>query len=131
MNNKRIQRWLHKHGRQSNSTTAEFEANEIIRFFSGPDGAIGIADEAAWALVCRECWSEEKDGHTWYRTHPTELELALDSEDERIADCISTMLRYLSRRQLLVSHPDSASLVRLATGSLLDHAGRPETAING
>lgn len=59
------------------------------------------------------------------------MRLSLTEEDERISDYLSSMLRYLSRRRLLVSHPDSASLVRLADSSLLDHAGRPETAING
>lgn len=131
MNNERIQRWLAEKAKLGSATAAEIEADEIIRFFAGPDGAIGIADEAAWELVCSECPIVETDGHIWHRTHPSEMELALDAVDEQIADDISSMLRYLSRRQRLVCHPDRASLVRLANSSLLDHAGGLETATEG
>ncbi|OYZ03465.1 MAG: hypothetical protein B7Y42_00360 [Polaromonas sp. 28-63-22] len=131
MNNERIQRWLADQAQLGSATAAELEAGEIIVFFAGPDGAIGIADEAAWELVCSECLAEEKDGHIWYRTHPLEMELALDDEDDRISALISSALRYLSRRQLLVCHPDSASLVRPKTDSLLDQACGLETASEG
>lgn len=110
MTNNQIQHWLATAARSTDP--AVIEAHAIISYLAGPDGAIGIADAAAWELVSSECYTEGLDGHMWWRTHPIDMLLPLDEEEERIATQIATSLRYLGNRQLLIIHPNQPSLVR-------------------
>ena len=111
MNNDRIQHWLAS--ASASKDPAVSEAHAIISYLAGPDGAIGIADRAAWEMVTCECYSEGLDGHMWFRTHPTEMSFSFDDEEAEINAQVSSALRYLAHRDLLIIHPDHASWVRL------------------
>jgi hypothetical protein len=114
MTNDRIQKWLAGFSNRSRRSQAvptkhEIEANEIIRFLAGPDGALQLADDAAWELIAGECRARECDGHVWWETGSQQL--ALDLEPETLAS-LSAAIRYLHARGLTIVHPKHAGLVR-------------------
>jgi hypothetical protein len=87
-----------------------YEADQIIRWLAGPDGAVGIADDAAWELICMACDCYEDGGHLWYETHPLYLMLGIENEDT--SNAVSRAVRYLAARGLLVANRKQTSLVR-------------------
>jgi hypothetical protein len=94
---------------------------QLLRDLIAPGGAVEIADQAAWSVIRDECPSRhlEEPGVNsevaWFRIHHAQLELEMsDDEDRAIAAAIARAVNYLARRELLVSHPQDATLVRLA-----------------
>lgn len=117
MTNDRIQQVLAMAGSLSAGDARGVEryvnaANSLLSALARPSGAISIADEAAWELIQGKCrsYTDEPSNVIWYETQGNELRLALDGEDD-IFDQVSNAVSYLVARGLLVSHPDSASLV--------------------
>jgi hypothetical protein len=111
MTNDRLQKWLVQSALRLPWLDAPAkEADEIIRWLAGPDGAIGIADDAAWELISTECSCFTDAGYLWFETHPSSLALSEDEED--IKRAISRAMHYLAERGLLVAHPKSAGSVR-------------------
>ena len=110
MTNNQISHWLAACA--GSTDPAVIEAHAIISYLAGPDGAIGIADAAAWELISCECYTGGLDGEMWWRTHPDEIDLFQTEEEESIAGQVATALRYLGRRQLLKFHPHHPTFVR-------------------
>lgn len=115
MNNDRILRFLSHLGAPQCPEQLDAlvpEAGAIVTWLFSADGPVALADAAAWELVTSECYSEERDGHTWYRTHPTDIPLQLEDWERDAAVKVSQALRYLAARGVLASHPSKADLVR-------------------
>ena len=113
MKNERIQHWLAQlAGKSAAATDLEREAGEIVTWLFSVDGAVALADTAAWSIVRDECYAEERDGHWWWSTSPSELCLMLSDDDQDTADQVASALRYLSTRGVLQIHPQHAFLVR-------------------
>lgn len=88
-----------------------FSAHALLSELCGPDGALAIADEAAFELLGSECLSETLDGVTWYHIERTSILANLDAEDDHTIELMARTVRYLARRQLLVAHPSNTHLV--------------------
>jgi len=114
MNNERLQGFLTAVASTSarNLAPSTVVADTIIRWMLSPDGPVAIADAAAWELITSECYAEQLDGHTWWRTHPAEIPMQLEQWERDTAASIEQALRYLSVRGVLMVHPSSPSLVR-------------------
>lgn len=109
----RVQHWLAQlAARGTAATDLEREAGDIVTWLFGVDGAVALADTAAWSTVRDECYSEERDGHRWWSTSPSELCLMLSDDDQEAADQVAGALRYLSTRGVLQIHPQHSFLVR-------------------
>jgi len=121
MTNDRIQKWLAHFARhEANRALIEeqpgpliAEAAEIIRALAGPDGALGIADEAASTMICAECPHHVEDGLDYWETSPRQAAMVLDEEEADIDRDVGRAVRYLSARGLLAAHPNNLRLVRI------------------
>lgn len=85
------------------------EVCAVLAWVMSEGGPVQLADKASWELVRSECWAEQMDGHTWYRTHPDQLPLDLEPEAKKE---LSRALQYLGQRCLLMAHHDNPHLVR-------------------
>lgn len=112
MNAKRIQDLLAALNARVEDPLLSCQAHALLSELCGPDGAIGIADEAAFELLGFECHTEQLDGVTWYHIDQQSILLDLGTETEEEAELMARTVRYLGRRQLLQAHPDNPNLVR-------------------
>lgn len=85
------------------------EVCAVLTWLMSVGGPIALADKASWELVISECWTEQMDGHTWYRTHPDQLPLDLEPD---VQEELARALKYLSDRGVLMAHHDNPNLVR-------------------
>jgi hypothetical protein len=112
MNARRIQDLLAALNAQTECPLLSCQAHALLSELCAPDGAIGIADEAAFELLGSECIVEQLDGVTWYHIDNTRIYLPLDQDDEELRDLMARTVRYLGRRELLEAHPENPKLVR-------------------
>ena len=92
----------------------DVEVDALLRELAAPGGAIAIADQGAWEMVCSESILIEIEGEHWYQIQSTELTLDLgDSEEAEIARSIVHAVNYLARRELIEYLPEHPSLIRL------------------
>lgn len=86
------------------------EAAAVLRALAAADGAIAIADLAAWELVASECgtFRDEWQGLWW----DTDLGHLVD-EDSEMRRQVSAALRYLHARGITQAHQQRPHLVRL------------------
>jgi hypothetical protein len=112
MNAQRIQSLLAALNARIEDPLLSCQAHALLSELCAPDGAVGIADEAAFELLGSECYSEQLDGVTWYHIDNTSILLLLGTEAEEVADLMARTVRYLSRRELLEAHPENSNLVR-------------------
>jgi hypothetical protein len=111
MNAKRIQELLSALSVHVEAPLLACQAHALLSELCAPDGAVGIADQAAYELIQSECVSETFNGVSWYYTHSTDLELILSDDDGETAQQIGRAIRYLSRRELLMSHQTNSNLI--------------------
>ena len=93
---------------------------QLLRELLAPGGAVEIADQAAWQTIRCECppyfegeTAAEVEAH-YFHIRSTQLQLDLAEDGEAIAAAVERAVNYLSRRNLLVSHPGNPDLVKLS-----------------
>jgi hypothetical protein len=111
MNTKRIQDLLAALNAHVVAPLLACQAHALLSELCAPDGAIGIADQAAYELIQSECVSETFNDVTWYYIHSTDMALILSEDEGETAQQIGRAVRYLSRRELLKAHPTNSCLV--------------------
>lgn len=124
MTNDRIQKVLARLDKPHAQLTlqAQLDAVELLRFMAGPDGPIGIADQAAWEIITSECGQAFWHGYAWYDTGRPFI---TNVDDHPVMEEISRCVVYLTARGLLVQHPDYKDFVRhVDDEQLLDELGR-------
>lgn len=113
MTNERIQQWLATAAaRPSTAMELLVEADQIIRFLAGPEGALQIADRAACEALMAKCVVRFVDDKAWSELEPVQNALQLDPEDVADQEHVLESVRYLIARGLLQQHPKSPLLVR-------------------
>lgn len=124
MTNDRIQKVLARIDKPHAQLTlqAQLDAVELLRFMAGPDGPIGIADQAAWEVITCECGQAFGHGYAWYDTGRPFIS---NVDDHPLMEEISRCAVYLTARGLLVQHPCHKDFVRhIDDEPLRDDLGR-------